>query len=331
MIDVGKPSYFRRESTYGAQILGVGMFAFSPLIWQYAITAEVFPLNTMFTSLILWLTLLFARTRELKFIYWGAFFCGLALCNQHTIILYIIPLVLWILFVCRKVIYHHPSALVYLSVSFLVGLSFYLYLPISAIYNEIPGSWGHVTDISGLLHHILRRDYGTFQLFSGASGRKVEGFSERTNAYLSDIAHTQGVYSLIPLLSLFGGIAWLIINLLQTIESVDSVVTAPASINKSSRKKKLPSTSTSKSPSDVKAYSKTDSKPSTAEEIQSMKLEDLISEKECSLIPGTFLLTQLFYFGIFHSLANLPLNDKLLYGIHQRYTHITVSIRIYFL
>jgi hypothetical protein len=125
-------------------------------------------------------------------------------------------------------------------------------------------------------------------------------------------------------LSLFGGIAWLIINLLQTIESVDPVVTSPASINKSNRKKKLSSTSTSKFPSDVKACSKTDIKPSTAEEIQSMKLEDLISEKECSLIPGSFLLTQLFYFGIFHSLANLPLNDKLLYGIHQRYTYITV-------
>ena len=330
MNDVGKPSYFRKESMYGAQILSMGMFAFSPLVWQYAITAEVFPLNTMFSSLILWLTLLFAKTRELKFIYWGAFVCGLALCNQHTIILYVIPLVLWILYVCRIVIYHHPYSLVYLSASFLSGLSFYLYLPIAAIYNEIPGSWGHVSDISGLFHHILRRDYGTFQLFSGASGRKVEGFWERTNAYLSDITHTQGVYSLIPLLSLIGGLAWLIINLLQSIQSVsslpqDSVVASPAGTGttKSSRKKKLTSTPVPtiiKSPSDAKVISKKDSKSRSVEEIQSMKLEDLISETECSFIPGTFLFTQLFYFGIFHSLANLPLNDKLLYGIHQRYT-----------
>ena len=334
MIDVGKPSYFRKESVYGAQILSVGMFSFSPLIWQYAITAEVFPLNTMFSSLILWLTLLFAQTRELKFIYWGAFVCGLALCNQHTIILYIVPLVLWILFVCRKVIYHHPFTLVKLSGSALLGLSLYLYLPIAAIYNEIPGSWGHVSDFSGLLQHILRRDYGTFQLFSGASGRNVEGFWERTNAYLLDIANTQGVYSLIPLLSFVGGLAWLMINLLQSIESIkplpqNTVLTSPAVSNRSSRKKKNSSTpmhistttssSSSKSPADVKTIvSKMDSKSSTLEEFSVVKLGDLISAAECSLIPGVFILSQLFYFGIFHSLANLPLNDKLLYGIHQR-------------
>ena len=335
MIDVGKPSYFRKESVYGAQILSVGMFSFSPLIWQYAITAEVFPLNTMFSSLILWLTLLFAQTRELKFIYWGAFVCGLALCNQHTIILYIVPLVLWILFVCRKVIYHHPFTLVNLSGSALLGLSLYLYLPIAAIYNEIPGSWGHVSDFSGLLQHILRRDYGTFQLFSGASGRNVEGFWERTNAYLLDIANTQGVYSLIPLLSFVGGLAWLMINLLQSIESIkplpqNTVLTSPAVSNRSSRKKKNSSTPihtstttsssiSSKSPADVKTIvSKMDSKSSTLEEFSVVKLGDLISAAECSLIPGAFILSQLFYFGIFHSLANLPLNDKLLYGIHQR-------------
>jgi hypothetical protein len=61
----------------GAVPLAMGLFAFSPLIWQYATTAEVFPLNTMFAALLLYLVLLFANTRKLSIAYLGAFFCGL--------------------------------------------------------------------------------------------------------------------------------------------------------------------------------------------------------------------------------------------------------------
>ena len=43
----------------------------------------------------------------------------------------------------------------------------------------------------GFLHHVLRRDYGTFTLFSGAAGRDTEGFLPRTNAYINDVAGPQ--------------------------------------------------------------------------------------------------------------------------------------------
>jgi hypothetical protein len=133
-------------------------------------------------------------------------------------------------------------------------------------------------------------------------------------------------------LSFVGGLAWLMINLLQSIESIkplpqNTVLTSSAVSNRSSRKKKNSSTpihtstttTSSKSLADVKTIvSKMDSKSSTLEEFSVVKLGDLISAAECSLIPGAFILSQLFYFCIFHSLANLPLNDKLLYGIHQR-------------
>ena len=87
------------------------MFSFSPLIWQYANTAEVFPLNTFFASLLVFLVTCFANqalnycqfkkkqndkvmndvaamSLDLWIIYLGAFICGLSLCNQHTIILF---------------------------------------------------------------------------------------------------------------------------------------------------------------------------------------------------------------------------------------------------
>ena len=47
----------------GGSILAMGLFSFSPLIWQYAATAEVFPMNTFFAALIVYLVLRFSRTQ----------------------------------------------------------------------------------------------------------------------------------------------------------------------------------------------------------------------------------------------------------------------------
>jgi hypothetical protein len=142
----------------------MGLFSFSPLIWQYAVTAEVFPMNTMFSALIAFLTVVFSRTRSIYIAVLGSFICGLALCNQHTIVLYEIPLILSILFLIRNLLYKRPAILLYLSLAFLIGILPYIYLPLAAIYNPQPGSWGHVATFSGLIHHLLRRDYGTFQV-----------------------------------------------------------------------------------------------------------------------------------------------------------------------
>ena len=47
----------------GGSLLAMGLFSFSPLIWQYAVTAEVFPMNTYFSALIIYLVMRFSRTR----------------------------------------------------------------------------------------------------------------------------------------------------------------------------------------------------------------------------------------------------------------------------
>lgn len=117
------------------------MFAFSPLIWQYAITAEVFALNTLFTSIIVYLIALFSTNKKLRVVYFGAFICGLALCNQHSIVLYEIPLILWILFLIRKLIARKPIILVFLFFLFAIGLLPYIYLPIAATLKPTAGSW----------------------------------------------------------------------------------------------------------------------------------------------------------------------------------------------
>ena len=316
MVSAGKFSDLNR---FGSQILAIGMFAFSPLIWQYAITAEVFPLNTMFTSVLLWLTLEFSQTKKLNYVMLGAFACGLALCNQHTILLYIVPLVLWILFLCRRLIFRSPLLLIQLGGCFLIGFSFYLYLPIAATFNEVPGSWGHVTDIQGLLHHFLRKDYGTFQLFSGSTGKKVEGFWERTDAYISDITYRQSIYPIIPFLSIVGALGWAIASI--SYSSTGENQPGNVSVNNKANY------STSKN-SSVNRKKKASASPIVLEQKLSQKdsndvsSESYISTLECSFTPLVFIITQLFYFGVFHNLANLPLNDKLLFGVHQRFVSI---------
>src|SRR3546814_12283144 len=79
-----------------------GMVACSRLIWQYAITAEVFALNNFLICWMLYQTVRINKLRTRGSMYLGAFVCGLALCNQHTAMLHEAPLILWVLWVCRE-------------------------------------------------------------------------------------------------------------------------------------------------------------------------------------------------------------------------------------
>jgi hypothetical protein len=117
------------------------MFAFSPLIWQYAVTAEVFPLNTMLSSLLVVLTVAFSQTGSLAVSHVGALACGVGLCNQHTIILFEVPLILWMLFLLRNKMMASYSCLASHVGLTLLGLSMYGYLPVVATVSPKAGSW----------------------------------------------------------------------------------------------------------------------------------------------------------------------------------------------
>lgn len=72
-------------------------FSTSPLTWTYSVGSEVFALNNCFAAALVWL----AAERLVGGKAWavpaGAFLSGLALCNQHTIVLFEIPLILAVL------------------------------------------------------------------------------------------------------------------------------------------------------------------------------------------------------------------------------------------
>lgn len=142
------------------------LFAFSPLIWTYAVGAEVFALNNLFAALLVYTLIRYTRSNNTspRIAIQGAFLCGLALCNQHTIVLFEVPIIAFVLYTRRRSLY--GKEIVRLSFAFLIGLLPYAYMPLTMTWQPQPGSWGDVTTLKGFFHHVRRGDYGTFRLFS---------------------------------------------------------------------------------------------------------------------------------------------------------------------
>ncbi|KAM9239163.1 protein O-mannosyl-transferase TMEM260 [Leptosomus discolor] len=174
---------FRLSGSYAGGILAAGVFSFSRLTWQWSIAAEVFSLNNLFVGLLMALTAHFeeastAKERS-KFSKLGAFCCGLSLCNQHTIVLYIACIVPWVLSRLFRKTELSLGHLLKLGLCFLAGLLPYLYLPASSYLNRARWTWGDQTTFQGFLTHFLREEYGTFNLAkseTGSSMREILAF-----------------------------------------------------------------------------------------------------------------------------------------------------------
>ncbi|XP_064427166.1 protein O-mannosyl-transferase TMEM260 isoform X5 [Mirounga angustirostris] len=168
---------FRLSGSHAGGILAAGVFSFSRLTWQWSIAAEVFSLNNLFVGLLMALTVHFeeaatAKERS-KIAKIGAFCCGLSLCNQHTIVLYVLCIIPWILFRLLKEKELSLGSLLELSLYFSAGLLPYVYLPVSSYLNQARWTWGDQTTLLGFLTHLLRAEYGTFSLAKSETGSSM--------------------------------------------------------------------------------------------------------------------------------------------------------------
>uniref|UniRef100_A0A7S3NHK6 Uncharacterized protein n=1 Tax=Aureoumbra lagunensis TaxID=44058 RepID=A0A7S3NHK6_9STRA len=277
------------DASRGAAFSAAGFYAFSPLVWQYSTTAEVFALNNALNALILSRAIAFARKRQIKDARLGALLCGLALCNQHTALLFEIPLVLWMISMLLKqnLIKTLPSLI---GIG-LFGLLPYLYLPLA---TPKQGSWGNVHSFNGFLHHFLRRDYGTLRLYSGAA-KANDTTLQRVSAYFIDVAKRQSnpLYTL-PVLAFVGFLGLLFDRMNFT------VLTDVSTISKNSKQRRK---------SRLRAYNE-EKKGHGGDTNESAPLSEVA-------LP--LAATLWFYLFLFHSLSNLPLDDPLLYGVHARF------------
>jgi hypothetical protein len=86
---------------------------------------------------------------------------GLALCNQHTIALFLLPAGVGALWHRRG--YLSTRLLLACVGCGLLGLLPYVYLPLAS-RPPTQYAWGDTSSLSGLLAHFLRREYGSLQM-----------------------------------------------------------------------------------------------------------------------------------------------------------------------
>jgi hypothetical protein len=146
-------------------------FAFSPLVWEYSVTAEVFALNNAILAAQLMFTVRILALRnsvessdhrfESIYLALGALLSGLAMSNQHASALQLVVVIPFAFFATIK--RFTPFRFVVVVISFLAGISPYYSLYLAAKEPKL-GSWGDLRSLEGFVKHVLRAEYGTFQL-----------------------------------------------------------------------------------------------------------------------------------------------------------------------
>lgn len=330
---------FPEFSTLQRSLISTGIslaWAFSPLIWMYSISAEVFVLNNFFITLIIYLFTNYSvrsiiyladpsisNISKVQWIYrytsFSVFICGLALCNQHTSILLIIPTAVWILWSQYELV-TVPQLGVYLLYGIL-GLLPYIHLPIAHMYWRNPGSWGDTSTIMGFFRHLLRSDYGTLRLLARADAQ-TENFGQRTVIYIRDLFNEQmpkglAICFMISIVLSFTFLSRNCLRLRTTIrtgkKSVPNVSSSSSTKGGATKSNDKPSGSTVASSTAVPSSS---SPSSSSVPIPSAFLHVIAVSKT---FPLAITLFYTFYFLVFHNLSNMPLNDPLLAGVHARF------------
>jgi hypothetical protein len=156
-----------------AGLLAAGAFAFAPLVWPYAITAEVFALNNLFTAGLLYWSARALREVALggtpmRTLYLAAFWLALGFSNHHTLVFFGLPFGLFVLGLAGRRLLE-PRVTGGLALAFALGFLPYVYLPLASA-RPAAVTWGDATTWSGFLTHFLRREYGTFRLADESVG-----------------------------------------------------------------------------------------------------------------------------------------------------------------
>jgi dolichyl-phosphate-mannose-protein mannosyltransferase len=146
-----------------AGAFSAALFAFSPIVWPYAVTAEVFALNNLFAAGLVALIASASAHPNRSLLAPTALLLGLGLSNHHTLIFLGAPALGYVAFLERSTFSRRRVLIAGACLG--LGLLPYLYLPLAAAAGP-PASWGDPTTLSGFLTHLLRREYGTFRLAS---------------------------------------------------------------------------------------------------------------------------------------------------------------------
>jgi len=154
-------------------------FGFSEIVWCQATSSEVYTLNTLLISAVLYFSILFAERKDETFRIFLiiVLLSSLGIANHHTAFL-VIPFFLFYLILMQRKILTNKKLMIMSVIIFILGLSVYSYIPIRA---SVPGisQWHNPETLSGFLNHVTRKVYGdikqnpfSFRLF----GKQASAF-----------------------------------------------------------------------------------------------------------------------------------------------------------
>lgn len=133
----------------------VAVLAFSRVVWRYSLLPDVFSLHLLFAAIVLYLYFQEGRRKwhgpALVFTFCLAF-------SHHLTIVFLTPIVWHVMWRDRK---NHAIWIALVAGS---AVSAGLYLSMQLRHPESLYSWGEITSFEAVMHHFLRKDYGTFQL-----------------------------------------------------------------------------------------------------------------------------------------------------------------------
>jgi dolichyl-phosphate-mannose-protein mannosyltransferase len=139
------------------------ILAVIPAFWRWSLVAEVFPLNNLLASVLIYLLVAWHEEPHRPGVLIAAFFvAGLALTNHHTIVL-LVPAFCFVLWQRRAVLRTRPQIF-----AICTGLLPYLYVPWASAHHPA-WNWGNVSSLRDLIALIARKSYGGRRLVGTAS------------------------------------------------------------------------------------------------------------------------------------------------------------------
>lgn len=272
-------------------------FALSPIVWEYSIGTEVFAMNNLFISYIIFCTIQLSISNDVSM--WsqrGALVCGFALSHQHASCLFIFPLSIHVIMIVWFRCRFWKSFLILslkLVMWLLLGVSPYLYL-VWASQSPKAGSWGDMTNLRGFSRHILREEYGTFHMMD--TKQQVEGSLTRWHVYFR---HLYSDYSIV-------GVFLFLIGVISTFVqkgATNAQMIHTTQLQQQQRNHKSNST-----------FSRHGNfKSDINDDIEQ-------SNRNYPSIKTTLVLTLLFYMIIWNGIfSNLPLNVPMAFEVQSRF------------
>jgi hypothetical protein len=144
------------------------ILAVIPAFWRWSLVAEVFPLNNLLASVLIYLLVAWHEEPHRPGVLVAAFFAaGLALTNHHTIVL-LVPAFCFVLWQRRAVLRTRPQIFAICIAAFCTGLLPYLYVPWASAHHPA-WNWGNVSSLRDLIALIARKSYGGRRLVGTAS------------------------------------------------------------------------------------------------------------------------------------------------------------------